>query len=239
MTMTHLPQVSAYKVLLVEDPMCKRDSFYLCNLLNQFPRSQVSARIVDWQDTVRAVQIFNPDIIFLDLNSIQLKVAFEVATKIKKLSPFVKLAYVDNSPPPHLLGDLHVTALSGFSYWINTSLFARADIASLLDAFRRIMTGDIDMPETLKSIFSSDVDFLTDLSDQQRLVIDLLAQGYSNKEIARISHLKVKTVERSIARSTQILGVHKADRECNKRILLVLEYLRRVEHKKEDQSLYS
>ena len=237
--MTHRVEAPAYKVLLVEDPLCKRDAFTLCNLMNQFPRTQVSARIIEFEDAVRAVQIFNPDIIFFDLNSVQRKSAFELAVKLRHLSPFVKFAYVDNSPPPQLSGDLHVTALSGYSFWINTSLYAKFDIASLIDAFRRIMSGDIDMPQSLKTLFTSQDSFLSDLTDQQRLIIDLLARGFSNKEIARISELKVKTVERNIARSTQILGVHQEDHESNKRILLVLEYLRRVDHKHNSESHYS
>lgn len=237
--MMHSADLPAHKVLLVEDPLCRREAFTLCNLMNQFPRSQVSARIVDLDDAVRAVQIFNPDIVYLELNSIQRKVAFELATKLRQLSPFIKLAYVADAPPPHLASELHVTALSGYSYWINTSLFAKSDIASLLAAFKKIMSSDIDMPQSLKALFTSQDNFLSELTDQQRLIIDLLAQGFSNKEIARISQLKVKTVERNIARTTEILGLRQEDRESNKRILLVLEYLRRVDHKLKGESLYS
>lgn len=237
--MMHSGDIRAFKVLLVEDPLCKRDAFKLCNLINQFPRSQVNARIVDVDDAVRAVQMYNPDIIFFDLTSVQRKIAFQLATSLKTLSPLVKLAYVDETPPPHLGGDLHVTALSGYSYWINSSLFAKTDIASLMGAFRRILTGDIDMPQSLKTAFTAQENFLSELTEQQRLIIDLLSRGFSNKEIARISELKVKTVERNIARATQVLGVEAEDHESNKRILLVLEYLRRVDHEHQVQTLYS
>lgn len=237
--MMHSADNRAFKVLLVEDPLCKRNAFELCNSINQFPRSQVSARIVDFDDAVRAVQLFNPDIVFFDLTSVQRKLALELAEQLRELSPFVKLVYVDDAPPPQLSGDQHVTALSGYSYWINSMKYAKSDIPALMEAFKKIMASDIDMPQSLKTHFASTEGFLSDLTEQQRLIIDLLARGFSNKEIARIAELKVKTVERNIARATQVLGVESEDHESNKRILLVLEYLRRVDHEHKVQTLYA
>lgn len=237
--MMHSADNHTFKILLVEDPLCKRDTFALCNQINQFPRSQVSARIVDLDDAARAVQIFNPDIVLLDLTSIKRKIAFGLAEQLRNISPMLKLVYSAETPPPLLGGNMRVTALSGYSFWINNSLIEKNDIESLMLTFGKVITGDIDMPQILQAEFLSSEDFLSNLTPQQKLTIQLLASGFSNKEIARLADLKVKTVERNIARATQVLGVQGSDHENNKRILLVLEYLRRVDHEPKPETLYS
>ena len=227
------------KILLVEDPLCKRDAFALCNQINQHQNTQVSARIADFDDAARAVQIFNPDIVLLDLTSLKRKSAYGLAEQIREISTIAKVVFSSDSPPPLLGGNLHVTALSGYSYWVNTSVRDKGDTSSLIESLNKVMAGEISMPQSLQAEFSSGQDFLSELTPQQRLTIELLARGFSNKEIARIADLKVKTVERNIARATQLLGVQGTEHENNKRILLVLEYLRRVDHEPIPETLYS
>ena len=48
----------------------------------------------------------------------------------------------------------------------------------------------------------------TGLSDREEEVVRLIAQGYSNKEIAARLSLSVKTVETYKARSLEKLGLH-------------------------------
>jgi DNA-binding NarL/FixJ family response regulator len=229
----------SFKVLLLEDPLCKRNAFEICNRINQFPPSQVSARIADAEDAVRAIAMFNADVVLIDLNSIQRSQALRYAEEMRMISPMLKVIFSSDSPPPVLEGDAFVTALSGWSYWLNAQIFSKGDIAALLEAIGLVIRGDVEMSKKVEDQFLNNDDFLSELSEQQRLTIELLSKGLSNKEIARIADLKVKTVERNIARATQILGVEGSENENNKRIMLVLEYLRRVEHVATPESLYS
>jgi len=237
--MKRLSESSSFKVLLLEDPLCRRNAFELCNKINQFPPSQVSARIADAEDAVRAIAMFNADVALIDLNSIKSPQALKYAQEMRKISPLLRVIFTSDSPPPVLEGDSFVTALSGWSYWLNFRIHSRGDIAALLEAISMVIRNDIDMPKKVQEQFLLNSDFLADLTTQQRFTIQLLSNGLSNKEIARIADLKVKTVERNIARACQLLGVDGNESENNKRIMLVLEYLRRVEHLSPSKTLYS
>jgi DNA-binding NarL/FixJ family response regulator len=188
---------------------------------------------------MRAIAMFNADIVLIDLNSIQRSQALRYAEEMRMISPMLKVIFSNDSPPPVLEGDAYVTALSGWCYWLNAEIFSKGDIAALLEAISLVIRGDVQMSKKIHDQFLSNDDFLGELNEQQRLTIELLSKGLSNKEIARIADLKVKTVERNIARATQILGVEGSENENNKRIMLVLEYLRRVEHVATAESLYS
>jgi DNA-binding NarL/FixJ family response regulator len=237
--MKRISENPSFKVLLLEDPLCRRNAFDICNRINQFPPSQVSARIADAEDAMRAISMFNADIVLIDLNSIQRSQALRYAEEMRMISPMLKVIFSNDSPPPVLDGDAYVTALSGWCYWLNAEIFSKGDIAALLEAISLVIRGDVQMSKKIHDQFLSKDDFLGELNEQQRLTIELLSKGLSNKEIARIADLKVKTVERNIARATQILGVEGSENENNKRIMLVLEYLRRVEHVATAESLYS
>jgi len=237
--MRRIGENPSFKVLLLEDPLCKRNAFEICNRINQFPPSQVSARIADADDAVRAIAMFNADVVIIDLNSIQRSQALRYAEDMRMISPMLKVIFSSDAPPPVLEGDSYVTALSGWCFWLNAQIFAKGDVAALLEAISHVIRGDVQMSKKVQDQFLNSDDFLGELSEQQRLTIELLSKGLSNKEIARIADLKVKTVERNIARATQILGVIGSENENNKRIMLVLEYLRRVEHAPTAESLYS
>jgi len=237
--MKRIAETTSFKILLVEDPLCRRDAFNLCNEINQFPPTQVSARIADIEDALRAIQIFNPDIVLIDLNSVHRKTAMQQAESMREISPMLKVIFACDSPAPLLDSAVPVTALSGWSYWLNRSLYLKGDISSLLSSFSKVITGDINMPKKLEEEFLLDQDFLSVLTPAQKMTIELLSRGFSNKEIARIADLKVKTVERNIARATKVLGVEGSEHENNKRVLLVLEYLRRVDHHPQVETLYS
>lgn len=218
----------AIKVMIVEDPMCARGAFEICNLINQSNSFSVNARVTDLEDAQRALHIFSPDVIFIDLHSIHPRIALGLGESLKGISPLLKVVFASENPPPVLSGNMNITALSGWAYWLNKSITPPDDIAGLVGLLRQVVLGDIAIPEQLRDEFISNHDFLSNLSIQQRITIDLLAQGYSNKEIARVANLNLKSVERNISKATEILGINGIEHENNKRILLVLEYLRRI-----------
>ena len=219
----------AFKVIIIEDPLCKRGGFEVSNHINNFNPAQISARLADIEDAERAVHLFNPDIAFIDLHSIHPRTALELGETLRVISPLLKVIYSSNNPPPLLGGSMPITALSGWAFWINSSVAPKDDTSLLINLLSQVSSGDVELPMQVREEFMTNHNFLSNLSPQQRTTIDLLAQGFSNKEIARIANLNLKNVERNISKVTEILGVNGIEHENNKRILLVLEYLRRVE----------
>jgi DNA-binding NarL/FixJ family response regulator len=102
------------------------------------------------------------------------------------------------------------------------------DLPSLLDALDRIASGEtvIDA-EIVRQLLVrrrrvADLDRLT---DRERDVLKLMAEGRSNAGIARQLHISVKTVERHVATVFAELGLAESA-DDNRRVLAVLAVLR-------------
>jgi DNA-binding NarL/FixJ family response regulator len=66
---------------------------------------------------------------------------------------------------------------------------------------------------------------LADLTDREREVLELIAQGRSNKAIGELLFLSLKTVETHIRQIFQKLGIS-GDPDSHRRVLAVLAFLR-------------
>ncbi len=102
-----------------------------------------------------------------------------------------------------------------------------ADGAELLDAARRVAAGGsaVDsavIDEVVRS--RSTQERLTVLTDREREVLSLIAEGRSNRSIADRLSISVKTVEAQVATIFSKLGLE-ADPDDNRRVLAVLAYL--------------
>lgn len=106
-------------------------------------------------------------------------------------------------------------------------------IAMLIDALNRVVSGEVVLdPLVVDRLLARQrrPDPLEQLSAQERRVLALVAEGRSDRAIARTVQVQVKTVERHLTTIRQKLGLpamDTADRaEVNVRVLTVLAYLR-------------
>ena len=105
-----------------------------------------------------------------------------------------------------------------------------ADIAVLLDALRRIVEGECVVDPTIvarlvqRQRANSPIDHL---SDREREVLALIAEGRSNRAIAQRLYLSTKTVEAHIGQILLKLGIP-GSADDHRRVLAVLTYLRSV-----------
>jgi DNA-binding NarL/FixJ family response regulator len=103
-----------------------------------------------------------------------------------------------------------------------------ADIAVLGDALRRIDEGECVIDPTIVSRLvhkrrrESPVD---GLSDRERDVLSLIAEGRSNKAIGRDLHMSLKTVEAHVGHMFVKLGLEESP-DDHRRVLAVLAWLR-------------
>jgi two-component system response regulator DevR len=85
-------------------------------------------------------------------------------------------------------------------------ILKRVDSAELLDAVHHVGTGDLVFGEVLDAALASKIRSsgqthakIDLLSLQEKLVLDLLAQGRSNKQIAEMMFLSDKTVKNYVS----------------------------------------
>jgi DNA-binding NarL/FixJ family response regulator len=101
-----------------------------------------------------------------------------------------------------------------------------SDVGALSDALHRIHDGDcvID-PAIVSRLIARRRGPLGDLTDRERTVLALIAEGRSNRAIGEELHLSHKTVETHISQIFLKLGLREAP-ESHRRVLAVLLYLR-------------
>lgn len=102
------------------------------------------------------------------------------------------------------------------------------DIAVLVDALRRIGDGETVVDPTIVSVLFGrrrHLDALTDLTEREREVLELLAEGLSNKALAARLFITEATVEAHVKQIFLKLRLP-VDPDSHRRVLAVLTYLR-------------
>jgi len=148
-----------------------------------------------------------PDLIILDITLPMLN-GIEAARLIKKSWPDAKLLFLTMHADPFYLREALQVGGSGY-------LLKSSASEELLDAVRSVLDGEVyltkalpwDVKDSLSTATGRPVR-ATSLTSRQKEVLHLLAEGHSNKEIAAVLGVSIKTVEFHRAQMMRTLGVH-------------------------------
>jgi DNA-binding NarL/FixJ family response regulator len=102
------------------------------------------------------------------------------------------------------------------------------DTGQLVDALHRVTRGELVLdPDLVRALVTRHRirDPLRELTERERAVLTLMAEGRSNTGIAARLYLSPKTVERNVAAVFDKLGLP-PDSDDNRRVLAVIAYLR-------------
>ena len=173
----------------------------------------VVATPTDGRGFIDAIETFRPDLALVDI-SLPLLNGLDACRHVKKSCPEVKIIILTMHAEQHFVNEAFRVGVEG--YVLKTSL---AD--ELLFAVKEVLRGCTYIsPDVAQGLVSQALESSTEpgkqptstptvtLSLRQREVLQLVAEGKSNKEIAAAINVTVKTIEFHKARISKELGVH-------------------------------
>jgi DNA-binding NarL/FixJ family response regulator len=146
------------------------------------------------------------------------------ALALRRDHPDLGLLLFSQHIETHWVGELLDTGADGVGYLLKERV---ADVAELLDALRRVAAGGTALdPEVVTQLVRSSRrhNVLTRLTPREREVLDLMAEGRSNRAIAERCVASERPVEKHVSSIFDKLDLLPSDAD-NRRVRAVLTYL--------------
>jgi DNA-binding NarL/FixJ family response regulator len=211
------------RVVIADDSVLLREG--LARLLAE-AGMETCAKVGDGASLEQAVRDHRPDVALVD---IRMPPTFthegaQAATRLRAAWPDLGILLLSQSLESRYAADLARENPARFGYLLKDRVL---DVATLVDAVERVANaGTVLDPEVVSHLLGRRhaQDRLVTLSDRERDVLELMAQGRSNRAIATQLHINDKTVETHIsAIFTKLTLLPQPD--DHRRVLAVLTWL--------------
>lgn len=216
--------MSSIRVVLAEDGALLREG--LAGLLQRFG-FEVAAAVGDAEALVEAVDRHEPDLVVTDIRMPPdfgdegLRAAVRMRRERPALPVVALSQYVESSYAVELLDSQNGR---GIGYVLKERV---VDVAEFADTLRRVHDGGtvID-PAVVRQLVRRRSTPLERLSEREREVLALLAEGHSNARIARDLVVSEPTVGKHIGNILSKLDLPPDGTDVDRRVMAVLTYLR-------------
>ncbi|HEY6379264.1 MAG TPA: response regulator transcription factor [Candidatus Dormibacteraeota bacterium] len=213
------------RVLIADDSVLLREG--LARLLAE-GGFEVAGQAGDAAELLRLVRADPPDAVIVDVrmpptHTVEGLVAAEqIRTEYPGVGVLVLSQYIETHHAMRLLG----SSPQGIGYLLKDRV---ADLGELTDALRRVGRGGSALdPEVVATLVGRRRarDPIEELTERERDVLTLMAEGRSNQAIGQRLFLSPKTVETHVRAIFMKLDLEEAP-DDNRRVLAVLAFLRR------------
>jgi DNA-binding NarL/FixJ family response regulator len=222
MSVTH--ETPSTRVVIADDAVLFREGLARIVAESGF---EVVAQVADGVSLLAVVRSDPPDLVIVDL---RMPPSFssegiEAAVEIRRFAPRVGLLLLSQHVEAH-----HATRLlNEFDRGVGYLLKDRVtDLSAFRLDLRRVASGDVVIdPELVRRLVTRTRrdDPIDTLSEREREVLTLMAEGKSNLALSETLHLSVKTVEAHVRSIFLKLGLELDDRQ-HRRVRAVLALLR-------------
>ncbi|HEV56599.1 MAG TPA: response regulator transcription factor [Phycisphaerales bacterium] len=195
------------RVFIADDHEIMREG--MCALLRRRPDVEVVGQAADGRQAVRLVKELAPDVVIMDIGMPNLN-GIEATRQMVADNPKLKVMALSTHSDGAIVAKMLKAGASG--YMLKDSAFA--ELMTGIDAMARGNT--YLCTKIARVIFSDYVNMLTNpkwsggdgLTSREIEVLQLVAEGRTTKEIARILNVSVKTVDSHREHIMDKLGIH-------------------------------
>jgi DNA-binding NarL/FixJ family response regulator len=190
------------RILLADDHQIVAEG--LRSLLE--PEFELVGIATDGREAIAAIEALRPDVVVLDITMPSLN-GIEVARQLRAARSAVKVIVLTMHQDPAYAARALDAGAAGF-------VLKHAAASELITAIRQALQGRTyvtpliaaDLLQAYRERKSGQTASLDQLTPRQREVLQLVAEGRSAKEIARLLHISPRTAEFHKARLMQALG---------------------------------
>ena len=198
-------RVSKLRVFLADDHAVVREG--LKALINRQPGMEVVGEAADGRTACAKAEEIRPDVVVMDV-SMPEQNGLEATRELRSRCPDVKVLALTGHEERSYLRDLIEAGASGY-------VLKRSAAEDLVHAVQVVARGDMYLDPSVTAVVlgrlartrPNDDHAGIELSDRETEVLQLIAEGHSNKDIATRLKISVKTVETYKARSMEKLGL--------------------------------
>ena len=196
------------KILLADDHKITRQG--LRSLLEKQPDMKVVAEAEDGREAVRLARELHPDVVIMDVSMPDLN-GMAATRQILGKSKKVKIIALSMHSDTLFISEMLKSGASGY-------LLKDCAFEELREAIRTVIAGNIYLSPAISDVVVDDYlhrlsktgpsDSGEVLTDREREVLQLMAEGKSTKQIARELYISVKTVETHRRQIMNKLNIH-------------------------------
>jgi DNA-binding NarL/FixJ family response regulator len=207
------------RVVVVEDEPLYRD---LLRMALERVGFEVVGTFANSESALGEAAALVPDVAVLDIELGSAVSGIEVGIRLRRVLPALGVVLLSNHLSPNLVAALPADVAGGWSCLSKRTV-------SDVDALRRAIVGAAHGLVVLDAILTRAGSIrasspLGRLSPRQREIVELIAQGYSNKGIAERLVLTERSVENHITRIYQQVGIDAHEPATHQRVQVALLY---------------
>jgi two-component system response regulator NreC len=186
----------AIRLLIADDHAIVRSG--LTMLIGVQPDMEVIGTAADGREAVDKALELRPDVVLMDLSMPPGENGLSATARLKEAAPEIKVLVLTMHDDEEYLFRVLQAGASGF-------ILKSAPDQDLIAAIRQVASGAAYLsPSATKSLIQEflqrvqkgeDVEHYQVLTDREQEILTLIAKGYSNKEIAELLVVSVKTIE--------------------------------------------
>jgi DNA-binding NarL/FixJ family response regulator len=212
------------RVVIAEDDALLREG--IASLLRDAGH-QVVGTAADAPTLMLKIRSYVPDVAIVDLRMPpgDVDAGLVAASGIRRSHPTVSVLVLSQHLEPAYMLELVGDNASGVGYLLKERV---RHVADFIQSVERVAAGGTAFdPAVVSSLVAARRrTVLDELSDRERAVLSLIAEGRSNRAITRQLHLSPRAIERHVQTIFQTLGLPDSE-DDNRRVLAVLAMLGR------------